>query len=357
METRPTLRDIAVKVGCHYSTVSLALRGHPRISPETRSRVQRLAEALHYRPDAMLSALTAYRVTRRRPVDRPVLAWLTNHAARKGWRSSACNVEYWHGACARAEERGYRLEEFWLAEPGMTGRRMSEILRTRGIQGLLLPPQETLCAIELEWADFSAVAFGYTLVHPRLHLVSNHEYRTMGSLFAELQRRGYRQVGLVDLRVHDERVDHNWLAAYLIEQHRLAPERPLPPLILDRWDEREFLDWMRVHRPASIVTKLPEVLSCLRSAGYRVPADVGVAFHSLDEGSRGVSGMRKNARQLGVMALDQVVDMLHRHERGLPALPQLFMVEGSWVEGATLRSGRAMAATALETGAPARATM
>ncbi len=357
MEIRPTLRDIARKAGCHYSTVSLALRGHPRISAETRTRVKHAAEALHYRPDAMLAALTAYRVKRRPAVERPAIAWLVNHSRRKGWTVSACNVEYWRGASERAEERGYRLEEFWLAEPGMTGRRMSQILRTRGIQGLLLPPQETLCAVELEWEEFSAVAFGYTLLHPRLHLVSNHEYRTMGSLFAELQRRGYRQVGLVDLRVHDERVDHNWLAAYLIEQHRLAPERPLPPLIMDRWDEAEFLGWMRRHRPASIVTKLPEVLACLRAAGYRVPEDVGVAFHSLDEGARGVSGMRKNARQLGVMALDQVVDMLHRHERGLPDLPQLFMVEGSWVEGGTLKTGRAIAATALEIGTTARATM
>ncbi len=37
------------------------------------------------------------------------------------------------------------------------------------------------------------------------------------------------------------------------------------------------------------------------------------------------------------MAVDLLVDMLHRGERGLPERPSLFMVEGSWAEGGTLR--------------------
>jgi LacI family transcriptional regulator len=47
--------------------------------------------------------------------------------------------------------------------------------------------------------------------------------------------------------------------------------------------------------------------------------------------------MRKNSFQLGVMAVDLLVDMLHRNERGIPVRPYLLMVEGSWVEGNTLR--------------------
>ncbi len=68
-----------------------------------------------------------------------------------------------------------------------------------------------------------------------------------------------------------------------------------------------------------------------------VPADVGVAFHSLDEGRRGLSGMKKNSFQIGIMAVDLLVDMLHRNERGVPEMPYMLMVEGSWCEGRTLR--------------------
>ena len=81
----------------------------------------------------------------------------------------------------------------------------------------------------------------------------------------------------------------------------------------------------------------PEVIRSLRRAGYRVPDDVGVAYHTLDEKSLCLSGMKKNSFQIGEMAVDLLIDMLHRNERGVPVHPYLLMVEGSWVEGNTLR--------------------
>jgi LacI family transcriptional regulator len=336
-EFRPTLRDIARKAGCHYSTVSLALRNHPRIPLRTQERIREIAGQLGYRTDAMLAALCAYREMKRPLKEKGVIAWLTNHESAKGWAASACNRDYFQGASARAAERGYRLEEFWLNAHGMDARRISKIFWARGIQGVLLPPQERLGGIDLDWKNLSAVTFGYTLTHPRLHLVSNHEYRTMGTLFLELNRRGYRRVGLVNLRNQDERVDHNWLAAYLVEQNRLCADQAIPPLILENWNDQDFLSWVDRYRPDVIVTKLAEVLTSLKRASYRVPEDIGVAYHSLDEGRLGLSGMKKNSFQIGVMAVDLLVDMLHRNERGIPARAYLLMVEGTWYEGCTVR--------------------
>jgi LacI family transcriptional regulator len=343
MSLRTTIRDIAQRAGCHYSTVSLALHDSPRIPGETKARIREAAEELGYRPDAALSALCAYRAAKRPIQEHAVLAWLTNYSAENQWKASACNCDYFEGAAQRAAERGYRLEPFWLAAPGMTPERVSRILWTRNIQGVLLPPQEHCTSVDLAWKNFSAVTFGYSLLQPRLHLVSNHEYRSMGALFAELVRRGYRRIGLANLREHDERVDHNWMAAYLVEQQALSRRHRLPPLLLPTWDAGEFLAWTRRHRPDVVVTKLSNVLGSLKRAGFRVPEDIGVAFHSLDENSPGLSGMKKNSFQIGVMAVDLVVDMLHRGERGLPERPSLHMVEGSWAEGATLRESCASA--------------
>jgi DNA-binding LacI/PurR family transcriptional regulator len=267
LQARPTLRDIGLKTGFHYSTVSLALRDHPRIPDSTKQIICEAAKGLGYQPDAMLSALCAYRLTKRRPKGQTVIAWITNHRTRTGWRMSACTRDYFEGASQRARERGYRLETFWLSEPGMTGDRMSRM----------------------------------------------------------------------NLREHDKRVDNNWLAAYLVEQTRLQPEHQLPPLVLEQWNARTFLSWVEHYRPDAIVTRLPEVIHSLRRAGYRLPDDVGVAYHTLDEKSRCLSGMKKNSFQIGVMAVDLLIDMLHRNERGIPVRPYLLMVEGSWVEGNTLR--------------------
>ena len=85
-ERRVTLADIAAKAAVHVTTVSLALRNHPRLPEATRQRIQALAEELGYRPDPMLRALVAYRG---RAMDRrntPTLAYVTNWATRWGWK-------------------------------------------------------------------------------------------------------------------------------------------------------------------------------------------------------------------------------------------------------------------------------
>ncbi|HEY8744293.1 MAG TPA: LacI family DNA-binding transcriptional regulator [Chloroflexota bacterium] len=52
-----TIKDIAREVGMDYSTVSLALRGHPRIATATRHRIQQAADRLGYVPNRAAQAL------------------------------------------------------------------------------------------------------------------------------------------------------------------------------------------------------------------------------------------------------------------------------------------------------------
>ena len=94
---RSTLRDVALAAGCHYSTVSLALRDHPRIPSETKSRIREAAKRLGYRPDPALAALSAYRTIKHPARGQTVVAWLTNYATESGWKESACNIDYFEG--------------------------------------------------------------------------------------------------------------------------------------------------------------------------------------------------------------------------------------------------------------------
>ncbi|MFB2582415.1 LacI family DNA-binding transcriptional regulator [Herbiconiux sp. P15] len=54
-----TLRDIAREAGISVSAVSMALRDHPRIGPETKSRVTTIADQLGYVPNSAGRALRA----------------------------------------------------------------------------------------------------------------------------------------------------------------------------------------------------------------------------------------------------------------------------------------------------------
>src|SRR5438067_2210520 len=54
---RPTMRDVAARVGVSQALVSLVFRNAPGASEETRERVFQAAAELGYRPDAAAQVL------------------------------------------------------------------------------------------------------------------------------------------------------------------------------------------------------------------------------------------------------------------------------------------------------------
>ncbi len=335
---RITMREVAARAGVHYSTVSLALRGRHEIPEPTRRRVCRAADELGYRPDPLLAALASYRHGRSPRGYRATLAWLTNFPTRDAWRDEEIYREYFTGARDRAQALGFRLQEFWLREPGMTHLRASDILLARGITGLLVAPQPTPAeSIALRWDRFCAVTISHSLAHPRLHLVSPNQYRCVKLAVDELAARGYRRIGLVLLRSSDARVDHNWLAGYLVAQDCRAVRHRITPLQLDRWDTAAFGRWIERMRLDAVVSKCAAALPALRELGYAVPRDLGLASLTRVKEGRVLSGVNESPEEAGAAAVEQLAGMLHRNERGVPASPRRLLIEGRWVDGATVR--------------------
>ena len=56
---RTTIRDVAAAAGVSLTTVSDALSGKGRLPPETRARIEGIAQRLHYRPNAIARGLRA----------------------------------------------------------------------------------------------------------------------------------------------------------------------------------------------------------------------------------------------------------------------------------------------------------
>src|SRR5687768_14253018 len=98
MSSRVTQRELARLASVSHTTVSLALRNHPSIPPETRERIAKLAQRHHYRPDPALSALNAYRVNRAAPRFHGTLGWLTCFPTPHGWRDMIQAEGYFDGA-------------------------------------------------------------------------------------------------------------------------------------------------------------------------------------------------------------------------------------------------------------------
>ncbi|MGH8017096.1 MAG: LacI family DNA-binding transcriptional regulator [Opitutaceae bacterium] len=134
MSGRPpiTHREIARRLGCDKSTVSLALRGSKRISKEMRERVCKLADDLGYRPDPMLSALSHYRTSRLSVRHATTLGYLVHLASKDQLVTSPVHRSYLEGARAQAAQLGYNLEVFSIAAGDYEPNRLAGVLHARG---------------------------------------------------------------------------------------------------------------------------------------------------------------------------------------------------------------------------------
>lgn len=340
---RVTQQDIARRAGVHRATVSMALKGYPNIPPKTREHILQIAAELGYAPDPMLSALAAYRHRQRPPTYHGVLAWLVNSAFGFDWRDRTLRPhfsDYFEGAAAQAKRYGFQLEVLDFNTVGMTPGRLASILRARGVKGVLLCPQpRPVTTLDFPWPEFSAVTFGYSLATPRLHTVGATQYRAMRLTLQELRRLGYQRIGVAIDGEHDQRTDHNYLAGYLVEEH-LAQARgatPVPPLTTPYPDHRAVERWLRAHRPEAVVAGNYHFHEVLRTLGRNVPEDIGVACPLLPFPETELAGVIENSIEIGAVAVDYLVGMIHRQERGIPVNPQRIHVEGRWSPGQTLR--------------------
>lgn len=336
------MRDVAARAQVSAATVSLVLRRSPLISPDTRARVLEAAKALGYRPNPFVQSLMRTRRRRGEAALGPVVAFVTAHPARDGWRRDPTPVfrQMFDGAKARAEECGYRLEEFWLHEQGMSAHRFCAMLQARGIHGLVLAPLPTPnAALALEWEHFATVALGFTLTQPGVHRVSNDHFHSLIIAFEECRKLGYRRIGLALSEAVNEKVQRRWLAAYLLAQYQAPDIARLEPLVAGTLTEGAFREWCEAQRPEVIVAPAPQqIMAWLKQWGRRIPEDIGVASLSAPAIGDGLTGICQNGEQLGRRSIDLLVTLLERNELGLPAMPDVLLVDGNWNPGTTVRA-------------------
>jgi LacI family transcriptional regulator len=337
IKSRVTVRDIASATGLHHTTISLGLRNSPKLRPETLQKILRAAEHLGYIRDPMLSALNAYRQSKRPPHYQATIAWINNWPDRETLLEIAPFRQYYKGACDRAKQFGYVIEEFWLQKAGMSRDRILSILKAQNIQGLLLAPQpRARMTSPLDYSDFSAVAFGYSMQPPVLNVVTNHHFHSMDLILSHLLKMGYRRIGLYVWADWDEKVENAWWGGLKLAQWKNPELVPIPPRGHGKVGSKSLAQWLSKYKP-DVVISYNELEQEIRSLGYSVPQDIGFASLSKDPNDQVISGVDENSFFIGQKAMDVLVGLLHRGERGIPPIPTRFLVESTWVPGQTLR--------------------
>ncbi len=338
-ERRVTIRDIARECGVHFTTVSRALSRHPSIPDATCERIQSKATEMGYIPDPMLSAISAYRTSIRQRSFQGNIAWVTNYPEEKGWARHEIFRLHFKGARRRADELGYRLEEFWLGDPSMRSTRAAQILQTRNIRGLLLCAQPTAgVKLDFDWSRFSCVTFGYTLAYPALHTVAGHTFHAMVKVIERVRSLGYKRLGFAISSAGDERIFNIWSGAFLTQQQHWPRSERVRMYSPNQLNEKGFLAWVQKYKPDVILAQEQGLIGVLEKAGFLVPQDIGFATPSLITDPRKPSGIDENPQQMGAAAVNMLVGMLQRNEMDIPENAYCLLVKGTWCPGSTLRN-------------------
>ncbi|HWL54678.1 MAG TPA: LacI family DNA-binding transcriptional regulator [Chthoniobacteraceae bacterium] len=328
-EPKVTVADVAAAAGVSPSTVSRALRNHSDIPPATCERIQALAETMGYRPDPLISALLARRF-QKTGAEIGTIAYVTTFSTREGWRYGFFG-KLFEGAREQALKRGYLIEPFWLKEPKMTGRRLSEILVSRGIRGLLVPPLERAYGhLRLQWERFSCATIGYSMIRPSLHRATPHHFHNTLLALRTLRQAGFRRIGVSIPAETNRKVGENFLAAALFYQRRYG-ERSLLIFVSNfkTGDElrRGIREWIDRERPDCIFGPHNiEAMGCLRPGDPLLVGQggsgIGCNYPHIDE----------KPRLVGAAAVDLIIGQIQRNETGVPVDPKVVMVEGKWVD-------------------------
>lgn len=351
MPKRVDMQAVAERAGVHQTTVSLALRGHPRIPARTRDRIRAIADEMGYRPNPLVSAFVANR-QRGDLARKATLGYLLLDEPEVGGpKRHRDYLDLYEGARRRAEELGYGFETLWLADPALPRARFHQIVETRGIHGLIIAPAKNYRAhLELDWRRFAAVAYGFSMGEPRIHRVHLNSARDMQAIFKRALDYGYRRIGLaLDENAH-RKSEHVWLASYLAEQWRMPADDRVQPLILNAWSRMEVADWLERER-VEVVVSLSSLLPVLgfdleRPPPRRRPPPFEIVLLNIGLYlSDYYAGVQLSRDAAGRACVDTVVSMLHRNEMGVPKHPQTILVDSVLREGESFRPRSVRAGT------------
>jgi LacI family transcriptional regulator len=325
----------------------MALKNHPQISKATTEKVKAIAERMGYQPNPTLALFSSYRKAKSANQFQATIAWIDcSPTPNQMFNDYRASLGYFQGARRRAEEFGFRLEVFHLDKVEITERRLSHTLWSRGVSGLIIPPVPYLgFSLQLDWDRFSAVALSYSLVSPNLHRISFSQ--TIAGILAvvKLKELGYRRIGFCPKQAEKLGiVDMSFLGGYLAGVHEVSDLATLPVFRSHPQGasaekvKKQFLAWVESCQPDVVLAEdFPEPLKWLREAGYRVPEDIGFAETWVNTNEEPIAGVNQQPEVIGAQAVDFLIGMMRRHERGIPENPVRVLIDSQWMDGPTVR--------------------
>ena len=332
-----SMHDVARACGVSKNTVSQALRNSPQISEGMRTKITETAKRMGYQKNAVVSELMTRLHAGGNQRFQCTLALINANQDKMAFKRHPTIPVYVQGCRDRATELGYKLDEFWIHEPDLSSQRLCQIFRGRGIPGGILvglmDENRLPESFQPVAREFPLVVTGVRTREPSLSFACVDHHMVALRAFEKVLELGCKRPGLVlDARI-DALVEHRFSAGYEVGQRRLPAARRLKPFFQvseSRVDKSLFHRWLKQERPDAIFSLYHEIGDWVEACGLRVPEDVLMVQYEWRSGSPHWPGMNQHNELAGQAAVDMLIGMIHRSEKGPPPFPQATLIDPTW---------------------------
>jgi len=336
---RVTLQQIAEIVQCSRSTVSYALKNHPSIAPSTRDEIQRIAKELGWIPDAALRHQMALIRSTRKREDLPNLGVVFNKRHEELELHDTIR-RHLNGIKERAKQMGFVLDVFSLSEQPLSAERLTSVMHSRGIRGLILVDFDLSMPREY-WAlssQFASVSVGVDPDHTEIN-VAMVDLLSMGrSAVKNIMDRGFQRPGFVIPNGLDVLVERGFTGGIHAGLIHLEKKNQLPVLYthshdvaLGEADYSAIESWAETYQPDVVLsTDSMHLRACLdRNSKLR-----WLPVYALDWRPNwgACGGVNQRSEAVGMAAVDMVIAQLDRGEFGVPGIKKTVVIESDWVD-------------------------
>lgn len=250
-----SVRSLAARLDISCTTVSLALRGSPKVKASTRLRVVKEAERLGYCMDPVASELMARMRRSESLTFRGLIACiLPEHDHEFSTAQPGRGSRIQAAAGERATELGFKLDFLKIGRDANFWMHLPKILHARGAVGLLLFPsdgcqplnrailgKEKYPVVQLDVPDEGA---------EHVDIVAPDYQHASFMAFRRLSDMGYRRPGLVLLGSPHAASNRCWLGAFAALRQSPDGRVFLPPPLLAEDDaslRMQIVQWAKDH--------------------------------------------------------------------------------------------------------------
>jgi LacI family transcriptional regulator/LacI family fructose operon transcriptional repressor len=182
----------------------------------------------------------------------------------------------------------------------------------------------------IDFSPYAVVAFGFSVVQPRFHVVTHAQVESVRVAMRELRRLGIRRIGMISVFEHAKA--SNFLAGYLLDQELAPPEERIPPLRLGKADlgNPEMVRWLEKHRIEAVLDNNAFPGSVVDG---RLPTGTKPWVVNLARGGKTQAGIDQQDLEIGSSGIGLLVQLIQGRELGIPEPRKVVLVDGLWRPG------------------------